>query len=179
LTTGAAKDVEFIQLDISDALAVDAAFKAPWPSTVPTGAEPQISIFHTASNILFYERHVSLLPHSEKVNVVGTRNIINAARAIGASTLVYTSSGSVAVRRSRFWLWPWEKEPKYFVQVINDDDNLIPKRHEDFFSNYAFTKLQAERIVREADGSSSGNGVLKTGCIRPGIFFWPSRETCI
>ena len=127
-----------------------------------------VSIFCTTATIQFYERHRLLLPHSTKVNVDGTRNVINAAREIGASTLVYTSSGSVAIRWTRLWLWPWEREPKYSVQVIDDDDNLIPKRHEDFFSNYAVTKMSAERLVREADGCSSGNGVLKTGCLRPG-----------
>lgn len=52
--------------------------------------------------------------------------------------------------------------------MINDDDALLPKRHEDFFSNYAVTKREAERRVRAADKSTSGKTVLRTGCIRPG-----------
>ena len=156
-------------MDITDAEAVEAAFKAPWPSTnSPAEPEPHISVFHTAAIIRFYERHPSLVPNSAKVNVLGTQNVIHSARSIGATTLIFTSSGSVAIRRSRLWLWPWEKEPQYFVQVINDDDNIIPKRHEDFFSNYAVTKFQAECAVREADRTRSGQGVLRTGCIRPG-----------
>lgn len=51
---------------------------------------------------------------------------------------------------------------------MNDDDGLLPKRHEDFFSNYAATKCEAERRVRGADKSASGKTVLRTGCIRPG-----------
>jgi nucleoside-diphosphate-sugar epimerase len=168
LTSGLAKDVQFLKVDVSDKDAVVAAFKAPWPSSAPGGSESEITIFHTASNIRFYERHPALLHHSTNVNVEGTRNVIRAAKAIGASTLIYTSSGSVAVRCSRFWLWPWETQPKFFVQVLNDDDNLIPKRHEDFFSNYAVSKIAAERIVRDSDGTPSGSGVLRTGCIRPG-----------
>jgi len=162
--------VEFLEVDISDARAVDTAFHASWPfiSSASCHAEPEITIFHTAANIRFYERHPALIPRSAKVNIDGTQNIINAALSIGATILVQTSSGSVAVRSNCFWLWPWEKEPKYFVQVLNDDDNLLPKRHEDFFSNYAATKIIGERLVRKASGSSSGEGILRTGCIRPG-----------
>jgi nucleoside-diphosphate-sugar epimerase len=165
------KTVQFIQTDVTNATAVDAGFTAPWPDTCRDGSRhpaPELTVFHTAANIRFYERHASLLGPSERVNVDGTKNVVNAARSVGASILIYTSSGSVAVRRSRFLLWPWESEPPYFVQVIDDDENAIPKRHDDFFSNYAATKIRADRIVRAADKTQSGKGVLRTGCIRPG-----------
>ncbi|RDB30342.1 3 beta-hydroxysteroid dehydrogenase/Delta 5--_4-isomerase type 2 [Hypsizygus marmoreus] len=159
--------IPFIQLDVSDATAVHAAFTAPWPSSSPFS--PELTIFHTAANIRFYERHPSLLPPSTRVNVLGTSNVLAAARAAGASILIYTSSGSIAVRSSRFLLWPWESAPEHFIQVLNDDEKQLPKRHEDFFSNYAVTKMQADQLVRAADGSSSEGGkVLRTGCIRPG-----------
>ncbi|KAG6901666.1 hypothetical protein C0995_009382 [Termitomyces sp. Mi166 len=162
------KGVVFIQVDISDSIAVEAAFNAPWPSSVPSPL-PELTIFHTAANIRFYERYEMFLSRSADVNVRGTENIVNSARSAGATILIYTSSGSVAVHRSRFFLWPWEKEPKFFVQVINDDETTLPKRYDEFFSNYAVTKLQADRIVRAADGSSSGTSrKLRTGCIRPG-----------
>lgn len=174
LSVGDAQDVDFLQVDISDVDAVEAAFKKPWPASSDGigSAEPEITVFHTAANIRFYERHPALLARSAKVNINGTRNIINAARSVGTTVLIQTSSGSVSVRSNRLWLWPWESEPKYFVQVLNDDDNLIPGRHEEFFSNYAATKVVGERIVREANGTSSGSGILRTGCIRPsnGIF---------
>ncbi|KAF4582584.1 hypothetical protein EYR38_002712 [Pleurotus pulmonarius] len=162
LLTGSAKDVDFIQLDISETGAVYAAFSKPWPCE----SHDEITIFHTASNIRFYERHPSLLPRSAKVNVQGTQNIINAAKAIGADILVYTSSGSVAVRRSRFWLWPWESKVPFHFQVIDDDEHnhVLPRRHEQFFSNYAVTKMHAETLVRKADKT----GRLRTGCLRPG-----------
>ncbi|KZT28079.1 NAD-P-binding protein [Neolentinus lepideus HHB14362 ss-1] len=166
LTSGTARDVDFRKVDITDASSVLEAFKAPWPKV--DGPQPEVTIFHTASSIRFYERHPSLVPKSAVVNVNGTENVINAALAIGANVLVYTSSGSITVRRSRFWLWPWEKEPQYFVQVLNDDDNIIPKHHDHFFSNYAVTKRDAELLVRRANGTPSGEGVLKTGCVRPG-----------
>ncbi|KAJ7487813.1 3-beta hydroxysteroid dehydrogenase/isomerase family-domain-containing protein [Mycena latifolia] len=164
LTTGRAKQVHFIQADVSDAAAVAAAFNAPWPDDDAS----QITVFHTAANIRFYEKSLSLLPNSARVNVVGTQNIIDAARSIGATAMVYTSSGSVSVRSTRFLLWPWESAPRHFVQAINEDEAIVPKRHHDFFSNYAVTKMEAERRVCAADKSASRDGVLRTGCIRPG-----------
>lgn len=158
-------DVAFFRVDISDPDAVAAAFKAPWPGSE---GQEETTIFHTAANIRFYERHPDLVHRSAVVNVNGTGNIIRSARSIGASALIYTSSGSVALRRSRFWLWPWEAEPPHFVQIMGDDDKILPRAHEEFFSNYAVTKLQAEKMVREADGSASGKGIMKTGCLRPG-----------
>ncbi|KAG2151252.1 3-beta hydroxysteroid dehydrogenase/isomerase family-domain-containing protein [Suillus bovinus] len=167
LCTGLATQVAFFQADISNAKAVDDAFQAPWPDSDSLETAPEVTVFHTAANIRFYERHLALFPRSSKVNHEGTQNVINAARSIGVTVLVYTSSGSISVRRSRFWLWPWEKHPKYFAQVINDD-NLIPKYHHHFFSNYAASKVLGERAVRAADGSRSGERILRTGCIRPG-----------
>ncbi|KAI0322971.1 3-beta hydroxysteroid dehydrogenase/isomerase family-domain-containing protein [Amylostereum chailletii] len=165
LTTGIARDINFLNVDISDKAAVDAAFHSPWP---PSNGPPDTTVFHTAATIRFYERHPDLVHLSSKVNVQGTQNVVDAARSIGASALVYTSSGSVLVRRTRFWLWPWEKQPARFTQTFTDDDSIIPARGDDMFSNYAVTKIQAERLIRAADASPSGSTVLRTGCIRPG-----------
>ncbi|KAF7797652.1 hypothetical protein EIP86_008852 [Pleurotus ostreatoroseus] len=165
-----ARDVDFLKVDITDRKAVNDAFDKPWPNidTESSGPEPEVTVFHTAATIRFYERHSDLLHLSERVNVHGTQNVLDAARRIGVRTFVYTSSGSVAVRRSRFWLWPWETAPAYFTQVIDDDDRRLPTRHDEFFSNYAESKLTAERRVRAADRSQSGDGVMRTGCLRPG-----------
>ena len=168
--------VQFIKVDVTDAAALEAAFKAPWPKypSSTSNTEPEITVFHTVANIRFYERHLEFLDRSSRVNIRGTQNIINASRAVGATILIYTSSGSVGVHSTRFFLWPWEMEPERFVQVINDDDTRLPKRHEDFFSNYAATKNEADKLVRAADCSSTGPAgrqslkVLRTGCIRPG-----------
>lgn len=85
---------------------------------------------------------------------------------------VHTSSGSVSIQRVRFWSWPWEKEIKYHFQHINDDDTasgIFPQKHEQFFSNYAYTKWLGECIVRAADRSSCGAGkVIRTGSLRAG-----------
>ena len=143
----------------------------------PSTAAAEITVFHTAANIRFYERDPRLLYLSDKVNVEGTRNVLAAARATGVSILIYTSSGSVAVRRTRLWLWPWEQQPKFIVQTFkDDDDSRLPTRYDEMFSNYAVSKLKAERLVRAADGAPSGSGsargqqqqVIRTGCLRPG-----------
>ncbi|PBK98816.1 NAD(P)-binding protein [Armillaria gallica] len=151
LLEGKAKDVQFMQVDISDKISVDVAFSEPWPYN----DESPISVFNMAAHIRFYERHAALIPLSARVNVQGAQNIIDACRKVDASILVHTSSGSVSVHSSCFLLWPWQEEPKHFVQVINDDDEPIPKTHKDFFSNYRYTKRQAEILVRganDADG---------------------------
>ncbi|KIL62261.1 hypothetical protein M378DRAFT_187369 [Amanita muscaria Koide BX008] len=172
----AVSDVAFFKVDISDSAAVLAAFTAPWPAH----SHAPLTVFHTAASIRFYERHPDLLSRSVKVNVHGTKHVLAAARAIGATILVYTSSGSTSVRRSRFWLSPWEREPRFFVQVINDVDHaLFPKRHDQFFSNYAASKAQAEKIVRAADKTLTYGGVFRTGCIRPGNgIFGPGDILC-
>lgn len=214
LTTGLAQDVDFHLVDISNRGQVQQAFSAPWPlaNTAPNHPDPDhdrdsgpinnnpreddrgdstasalssdITVFHTAANIRFYERDPRLLHLSDKVNVEGTQNVLDAARVVGVSVLVYTSSGSVSVRRTRLWLWPWEKRPENWVQTIDDDDARLPRRHEDMFSNYAASKMKAERLVRQADKTplaapSAGGGdskgdrrqrrrLLRTGCLRPG-----------
>ncbi|KAF7323986.1 3-beta hydroxysteroid dehydrogenase isomerase family [Mycena kentingensis (nom. inval.)] len=165
LKTGRAAEVHFIKCDISNRAAVFDAFHAPWPASEPTS---ETTIFHTAANIRFYEKRESLLPASAAVNVQGMQNILDAGREIGASVMVSTSSGSVSIRSTRFLLWPWESEPHLFVQPINEDDSIIPTRHEQFFSNYAATKFQGEERVRAADKTPSGSGLLRTGVLRPG-----------
>ncbi|KAL1718182.1 hypothetical protein EV715DRAFT_201407 [Schizophyllum commune] len=156
--------VAFIQADITDCDAVDRAFDLLWPNGDSSG----LTIFNTAASMLFYERHEMLLPRSTRVNVDGLHNLLSASRRVGASIFIQTSSGPVALRSSRYLLWPWEREPKHFVQVINEEDALFCKHHEDHWSNYAASKCIAERHVRDADGGPSGTGVLRTGILRPG-----------
>jgi hypothetical protein len=224
LTTGSVKDVDFHLVDISNREQVQQAFGAPWPLSSASAAaaaaalnpDPDhdrdpgpiddrrgheddgdgedITVFHTAANIRFYERDPRLLHLSDKVNVVGTQNVLDAARAVGVSILIYTSSGSVAVRRMRLWLWPWERRPEFWVQTFNDNndnddddddgDARLPRRHEQMFSNYAASKVKAERLVRQADKTplapaggrkAKARGderrrqqrLLRTGCVRP------------
>jgi len=186
LTTGQAAEVAFHQADVSNAESVKNAFTAPWPDN--GGDDVPITVFHSgkfvlcascgfvlsplplhvAANIRFWERVELLLPLSNRINLEGTRNVIAACREVGASVLIYTSSASIATRRTRFWLWPWQRYPKDFVQVL-DEDSPLPSRHNGFFSNYAVSKARAECDVRKADKTPHAHGgLLRTGCIRPG-----------
>ena len=182
------KGVQFFKVDVTNLVALKAAFAAPWPdasSSFSSETDPEITVFHTAANIRFYERHLSFLGRSTRVNVQGTKNVVSAAQFIGATVLIYTSSGSVGLRNTRLLLWPWEKEPEMFLQVINDDDagKRAPRRHEDFFSNYAASKMEAETFVRTSDrettrSSTGTKTLLRTGCIRPGNgIFGPGGDT--
>ncbi|KAF9061101.1 3-beta hydroxysteroid dehydrogenase/isomerase family-domain-containing protein [Rhodocollybia butyracea] len=167
--SGPAKEVQFIQTDIASAEQVEAAFKAPWP--LSTSSNSEITVFHCAAIIRFYERHPSLLPLSE-INFIGTEHVLKASFAAGGSILVFTSSGSVAQRRTRLLLIPWvEKEPENFVQVLGDQEpSELPKSVDGFCCCYAHTKLRSESLIRASDNSPSGPSgetTLRTGCIRP------------
>lgn len=168
LTSGKALQVDFLIVDVADSAAVREAFMAPWPDS----ASDEITVFHTAANIRFYERHPALVPLSSRVNVNGVQNVLGAAQELGVSSFVFTSSGSICITRRSIWLWPWEwlktMYPKLLVQRIDDNDALIPKKPADFFSNYAYTKSMGEFLVRSADRSGRNGKRMRTGCIRPG-----------
>ncbi|KAI4520371.1 NAD(P)-binding protein [Schizophyllum commune Loenen D] len=164
LLTDEVKGVAFLQADITNRDAVDRAFDLPWPSGDSSG----LTVFNTAASILFYERCEMLMPRSTRVNVDGLQNLLDASQRVGASIFIQTSSGTVALRSSRYLLWPWESEPEHFVQVLNEEEVLVPNHYEDHFSNYAASKCIAESRVRAADGLPSGTGVLRTGILRPG-----------
>lgn len=152
--------VGYTKTNVTDELAVTTAFEEPWPAAV---ALLHLTVFHTAATIRPSERLKTFLPLCGKVNIDGTRNVLNAAKKAGASCLISTSSGSVSLRRPGFWIAPWKKIPERAVQILHDGATL-PQRHEDFFGNYAVTKAEAERIVRSADDPGSN---FRTGCIRP------------
>ncbi|KAJ5846909.1 hypothetical protein N7534_010578 [Penicillium rubens] len=136
------KGVGWIKTNITDELAVTTAFEEPWVAN---------------------DRLKSFLPLSSKVNIDGTRNVLNAARAAGATAFIWTSSGSIALHQPTFWIAPWATQPKRVVQVVSDSTKL-PESHDQFFGNYAVTKTEAERLVREADDPAIN---FRTGCIRP------------
>ncbi|KAJ5184726.1 3-beta hydroxysteroid dehydrogenase/isomerase [Penicillium cf. griseofulvum] len=154
------KGVGWIKTNITDELAVTTAFEEPWAANVTS---LPLTVCHTAAIIRPQDRLKSLLPLSSKVNIDGTRNVLNAAKAAGATAFIWTSSGSIALHRPTFWIAPWATQPKHAVQVISDSTKL-PQSHNQFFSNYAVTKTEAERLVRAADNPATN---FRTGCIRP------------
>ncbi|CAI7632145.1 unnamed protein product [Penicillium pancosmium] len=154
------KGVEFVKTNITDELNVTTAFQQPWAEGV---APLPLTVYHTAATIRPQERLEMFLPLCSKVNIDGTRNVLNAAREAKASCFVSTSSGSVTLHKPGFWVTPWTKLPKRAFQVLSDEAKL-PERHDEFFGNYAVTKVEAEQMVRAADDPSSN---FRTGCIRP------------
>ncbi|KAJ3505076.1 hypothetical protein NLJ89_g7606 [Agrocybe chaxingu] len=155
--------IGFFSADITNPDSIRAAFAAEWPKGSNTTAG--ITVFHTAAVMRYYERQESFVPRSSVVNVDGTRNVLAAAREAGADIFIYTSSGSVPVRRTNFWIFPWQRQPDTMAQVI-DDETPLPEKHSGFFSNYAYTKSIAERLVHEAHNPEKG---FRTGTLRPGI----------
>jgi nucleoside-diphosphate-sugar epimerase len=152
--------VSWTKTDITDKPAVTSAFNQPWPAEA---TKLPLTVYHTAAVIRPQDRLKSFLPLSSKVNTTGTQNVLDAARTAGATAFIWTSSGSIALHQATFWIWPWAREPTRAVQIISDSTKL-PTRHEDFFSNYAVTKTDAERLVRAADDPATK---FRTGCIRP------------
>ncbi|KAF9791915.1 NAD-P-binding protein [Thelephora terrestris] len=167
ITQGPGKLVEFAQIDVADKDSVIAGFTEPWPPEASQDAN--ITVFCTAANIRFYEKHPALLPRSLRVNVTGLEHVIKGSLHCGATILVATSSGSLGVRSSRFLLTPWESQPKFFAQVLRDDTAESTRPHCTFASNYAYSKMVGEARVLAADKSSGAGGkYLRTGAIRPG-----------
>ena len=152
--------VVYIKTNITDELQVNTAFEQPWPETV---SQLPLSVFHTAAIIRPQDRLKILLSIHTRVNVDGTRNVLNAARQNGASCFISTSSGSVSLHRANFWVAPWSKVPGRAVQILSENAPL-PTHHGEFFGNYAVSKVEAEQLVRSADNLSSN---FRTGCIRP------------
>jgi len=170
LTQGPGKLVEFIQTDVSDKESVIAAFTKPWPPEAVQDAN--ITVFSTAANIRFYETHPALLPLSAKVNVTGPENVIKGSLACGATILIFTSSGSIGVRSTKFLLAPWEPQPKFFTQILRDGTQDPVRPHSTFSSNYAYTKMVGELRILAADRSTgTGGKVLRTGAIRPSSIY--------
>ncbi|PYH41511.1 putative 3-beta hydroxysteroid dehydrogenase/isomerase family protein [Aspergillus saccharolyticus JOP 1030-1] len=162
--------VTFIQTNIVDEAAVAGAFAHPWSEAV---APLPLTVFHNAAVIRPAERHKAFLDRCRKVNVNGTANVLAAAKNHGASCFISTSSGSVALRSTSFWLPPWRRTPRNMVQVISDSTPL-PSNHSDFFGNYAVSKAEAESLVRAADDLPSN---FRTGCIRPANGIYGIGET--
>lgn len=150
----------YVKTNVTDKFSVSDAFSRKWPENV---ASLPLTVFHTAAVIRPTDRLKVFLPLCRNVNVEGTKNMLDAAKRAGASCLIATSSGSVCIHRPNFWTAPWTRMPKLLTQVISDSTPL-PKKHEEFFGNYAVTKIEAERIVRAADDPGSN---FRTGCIRP------------
>lgn len=159
MLSGLAAKVDFRKVDIRSIESTEAAFSAPWDSSV---ASLPLTVFHTAAVIIPSARSKLVNGFCESVNVHGTENVLAASRKAGANVLVMTSSGSIAIRPVEMWGNPF-RWPRFYTQVLDDSDFFHPIRpHHEFFGNYPASKAKAERIICGANGKE-----LRTGCIRP------------
>ncbi|KAL2017707.1 hypothetical protein VTK56DRAFT_1732 [Thermocarpiscus australiensis] len=152
---------DFVQANITSRPSVEAAFSKPWPDSV---AKKPLTVFHTAAVVRPQERSPLLYHRISGVNRDGAVNVLEAARAAGADVFIATSSASVGVVPPGFWIWPWQRHPTNYFQIVNEKDfDASLRPHHLFFSNYARAKAEAERAVCAANQEG-----FRTGTIRPG-----------
>ena len=97
-----------------------------------------------------------------QANVVGTRNVLAACRALGIGRLVYTSTPSVTHRRTH--------------PVEGGTADTVPYG-EGFKAPFAATKTIAEKEVLAANGSTLAGGVaLATVALRPRLIWGPGDQ---
>ena len=123
------------------------------PESVAAAVAGIDTVFHTAAIIdLMGGASVSeeYRQRSFAVNVRGTENLVQAARAAGAKRFVYTASNSVVMGG----------------QCISGGDETLPYT-ERFNDLYTETKVVAEKFVLSQNGSPNGGAGLLTCSIRP------------
>lgn len=105
-------------------------------------------VFHTASRIGYWGDPKEY----ERINVGGTKNIVDACRAAKIERLVYTSTPSVVIGKEG---------------VTAGSDETVPYP-DAYLSSYGPTKAAAERSVLEANDET-----LRTASLRPHFIFGP------
>ncbi|KAF9219894.1 NAD(P)-binding protein, partial [Gyrodon lividus] len=163
--------VSFVRADITDPVSIRDALLQPFNEI---GSPPTV-IYHTAALIRFWERSYYSWHLSYRVNVLGTRNVVAAAKEIPGATLIYTSTADAIIHSTKFCRLGLDgKYPPWNKHVISDDDPPLGpwEQHE---SCYARSKVLAERLIIGANGQSG----LKTGIIRPGhTIVGPNDRLC-
>ncbi|PTB64468.1 putative 3-beta hydroxysteroid dehydrogenase/isomerase family protein [Trichoderma citrinoviride] len=169
-----ASKVAVVQTDITDEAATLKSYEVPWPEAV---ANLPLTVFHTAGVIRPFERYAMFYERTSRVNVTGAMHSLQAAKKVGASIFVYTSSSNAALKQVKWLFAPWARrqQPQGLVQLLDNSDFFEPLRPPTGYpTNYARSKAEAERLVCGADervagaGSSSSASRIRTGVIRPG-----------
>lgn len=125
------------------------------PATVNRAVAGCDTVFHVASKAGIFG------PEEEffLTNVVGTRNVLDACKNAGVSTMVYTSTPSVIYSRD--------------IKVENiQEDVPYPREYE---GAYARTKALAEELVL----ANNGENGLATTAIRPHLIYGPEDPNLI
>jgi len=151
----------FVKTDVTNKESIARAFEQAWPNHVRT---LPLTVFHTVAYINPSDRNAAFLLPYVSVNIEGTRNILNAAQKAGADCFVATSSASVGLRIPSYFPWPWQRWPKDIYQFLPNADPTSPDLPLGSYGTcYAWSKAQAEKLVRLAN-----NDEFRTGVIRPG-----------
>ena len=107
------------------------------------------TVFHLASLV---DVGLKKNPAIEEVNVAGTRNVVKACQELGVPYLVYTSTEDVVFSET----------------PVSGGDESLPYPAKPMH-DYVRTKIEGERLVREADGQRG----LRTCVIRPVHIYGP------
>ena len=137
ITAPPTSEADFVECDITD------------PSAVERGLEGADSVFHNASLVHTKQNRADLV---WRVNLEGTRHVIDACQAHGIGKLVYVSSGSVV----------------YQGDDIENGDESLPYATKNL-APYAQSKVEAEKLVLR----KNGEGGLATTALRPHVVFGP------
>jgi nucleoside-diphosphate-sugar epimerase len=156
--------VEYVRTDISRADHVNEAIKRPFRN----GRSVDV-VHNTSAMIRFWERASYSYHVTEKVNVHGPQNIVDALLSIEVDKgdsepllLVQTSSSIVLAASPKYMrLGFCPRLTEYRDDAKPHPPHVLVKHH------YAVTKRHGEAIVRAADGK---DGKLRTGIIRPGMY---------
>lgn len=141
------KSIHYHEGDITDAGAMAELFGKVRPEVV----------VHTASTHFVTGKGKSGEALMWKVNVEGTRVLLEEAKKVGVKAFVYTSSASVVMRRS-----------DGFKGLHNIDERWPVASKEEQYEYYMYTKAAAEQEVLDANRSVAG---FLTATIRPAMIY--------
>ena len=151
---------EFVKADVTSLESIKGAMARPFAN----GSTAEY-VFHTVAVIRAAERLGYLKDLSYKVNVIGTKNVLQIAQEMGSvKSLVFTSSLSVVIAPAMHLRLGWENGLLPRGGVVFGDctpDNAAVAMH-----HYPATKREADALVRAADGV----GGVRTGVLRPGMY---------
>lgn len=159
-------NIKFLPVNILDTSGLNEAFQKLRPRT----------IVHTAGFVppLAERYHRRMEKQAHEINVQGTRNVLEAAKAVGTEAFVYTSTCCVVI-------------DDYSQSYANIDERW-PVVERGTASIYGESKAIAETLVLEANGSNNGTrrSKLLTCSIRPAVIYGegdhqlvPSIVSCI
>lgn len=157
-------NVDLIKADILDMGSLRQAFRAHQPRAVvhAAGFVPPLS-----------ERYARRMEQeAHRINVDGTRNVLEAAAEVGVRAFVYTSTCCVVIDD-----WRYE---------YRNIDERWPVVERGFGSIYAESKAVAEAMVLESNDQDSEKAGMLTASIRPAVIYGegdhqlvPSIVSCI